>query len=167
MSEIVNKVDASNLISFDLESFFPKDIIYYDIKNNLFQGLILKEKDFRLFLKEHQWENYRNRWVVIFCSEDVIIPTWAYMLLTIHLKKVDAMIVFDNGKDINALIYEKIFSTIDWQKYLHSKVVIKGCSNLSIPNSVYVSVTEKLIQVADSVMFGEPCSTVPLYKNKK
>jgi hypothetical protein len=167
MSEIINKVEASGLISFDLESLFPKEIVRYDIKENLFQGLILKEKEFRMFLKEHNWETYSNKWVVIYCSEDVIIPTWAYMLLTIYLKKVTPYVIFDNGNDVNGLIFEKIFNEFDWEKFRHSKVVIKGCSNLSIPNSVYVSLTEKLVEVADSVMFGEPCSTVPLYKIKK
>jgi hypothetical protein len=166
--QIVNRVSNSALITFDLEEFYqPGERIVIDIKDQLFQGLILKEKDFRDFIKTHNWSQYQNKFVAITCSEDAIIPTWAYMLISSALQPFARKIVFGTLDDLENKIYADVLSQIDWTKYDQAKVVIKGCSKVAVPLSAYVEVTQRLRPYAQSIMFGEACSTVPVFKRSK
>lgn len=165
---IINRVANSTLISLDLEDYYHSgERVIYDLKDNLFMGLILKEKDFRDFLKNHDWQQYSSKNVAILCSEDVIVPTWAYMLLAIYLQPHAHLVIFGSLADLERKLYEEALSKIDFQTYKGAKVVIKGCSKVQVPISAYVELTTKLRPYAQSIMFGEPCSTVPLYKKPK
>ena len=166
--EIINKVANSKLEVFDLEDYFPKEeIIALDISQWLFEGFILKEKDFREFIKAHDWSQYAGKNVAITCSEDAIVPTWAYMLLAIQLEPYAHMVVFGSLADLETKLYEEALSKINFQEYEGTRVVVKGCSKVSVPTSAYVEITRRLRPYAQSIMFGEPCSTVPLYKKPK
>jgi len=166
--EIVNRVASSSLVTFDLEEYFqPGERILLDIKDQLFEGLILKEKDFREFIRKHNWENFKDKFVAIHCSVDAIIPTWAYMLLTIALEPYAKQVVFGTLEELEVAIFRESLIKVDWARYKDVKVVIKGCSKVNVPVATYVEVTNKLKPYAMSMMFGEPCSTVPLYKKAK
>jgi len=165
---IINKVQQSGLITIDLEDYFhPGEKVVFDIKDYLYEGIILKEKDFREFLKQHNWANYSGKNVAITCSVDAIIPTWAYMLVTTKLKPYANLIVFGSLKDLHAKIFSDAIAKINTADYIQSKVVIKGCGKLEVPVSAYVELTNKLLPVVASIMYGEPCSTVPVYKQLK
>jgi len=164
---IVNKVANSGLISFDLEEYFhPGERIIFDIKDQLFMGLMLKEKDFREFLKTNDWSTYSGKNVAIICSEDAIVPTWAYMLLGIALEPFANMFVFGNLEDLEKKLFEQALNSLDFSPFKGQRIVVKGCSNAQIPTYVYVELTRRLKPIVKSLMFGEPCSTVPLFKNK-
>jgi len=164
---IINKVVNSGLVSFDLEEYHPiGERIIYDLKENLFQGIILKEKDFRSFLKDHDWEQYRDKNIAITCSVDAIVPTWAYMLLSVKLEGIANNVVFGDLEQLEIHLYTKVLDKLDFSAFTDEKVVIKGCSKINIPTTVYVDLTNRLKPFAKSLMFGEPCSTVPLYKKK-
>jgi hypothetical protein len=166
--EIVNRVASSSLVTFDLEQHYtPGERVLLDIKDQLFQGLILKEKDFREFIKTNDWTQYKNKFVAITCSEDAIIPAWAYMLLTSVLEPHARTIVFGNLEDLETKIFFDTLATIDWNQFNNAKVVIKGCSKVDVPMAAYVEATRLLRPHAASIMFGEPCSTVPVYKKPK
>lgn len=166
--EILNRVSASNLVTFDLEELYtPGDRVLFDIKDLLFQGLILKEKDFRDFIKHHDWSAYSDKHIAITCSADAIIPTWAFMLIAITLQPYASNIVFGSLENLEQTIYKKKLDSIDWQKFRNAKVVIKGCSKVHVPVSAYVDTVNQLRPVTASIMYGEPCSTVPLFKAKK
>lgn len=166
--EIVNRVATSGLISFDLEELYhPGERVVFDIKDQLFQGFILREKDFRDFLKTNDWSVYSGKNVAIICSEDAIVPTWAYMLLAIQLEPFANAFIFG---DLNALedkLFADAISKLDTEEFRGKKMVIKGCSKFPVPVSAYVEITRLLKPVVQSLMFGEPCSTVPLYKKPK
>jgi hypothetical protein len=167
-NEIINRVSQSPLITFDLEKFYvPGDRILVDIKDQLFQGMILKEKDFRDYIKAIDWSSYKNKFVAITCSADAIVPTWAFMLLSIALEPYASKIVFGDLDDLENQIFLDALHEVDYESYRDAKVVIKGCSKVSVPVSVYVEVTNRLRPLTSSIMFGEPCSTVPLYKRPK
>jgi hypothetical protein len=164
---IVNKVAQSGLISFDLaELNVAGERILYDIKDNLFHGLILREKDFREFVKTHDWQQYRGKHVAITCSADAIVPTWAYMLLATKLTSFADTVIFGDLGILETLIYDRELNKIDLDKYQDQRIVIKGCGEINIPVSAFVTLTSKLEKVAKSVMYGEPCSTVPIFKRK-
>ena len=166
--EIINRVANSGLITFNLEDYYPKgERVLFDIKGQLFQEMILKEKDFRKFLKEHNWSMYKGQYVGLTCSVDAIIPTWAYMLLGVKLKAYAKKTVFGNLQVLEQAIYQEIIEEIDFSIFENRKVVIKGCSDLSIPEQAYLEVAQRLVPYASSIMFGEPCSTVPLFKKPK
>jgi hypothetical protein len=166
--EIVNRVASSSLITFDLEEYYqPGERYLLDIKPQLYQGLVLKEKDFRDFIKIHDWSQYKDKFVAITCSEDAIIPTWAYMLLTSVLTPHARTIVFGSLQDLETKIFFDVLSTIDFSQYNDVKVVIKGCSKVDVPIAAYVEATRLMRPYASSIMFGEPCSTVPVYKKAK
>jgi len=167
-NEIVNRVSASSLVTFDLEHYYqPGERILIDIKDQLYQGLILREKDFREYIKTHDWSQYQNKFVAIQCSADAIVPTWAFMLLSIALEPYSKQIVFGTTDDLEEQLFRTALAEIDWSAYKDAKVVIKGCSKVNVPVAIYVEATNKLRPFAASLMFGEPCSTVPLYKKPK
>jgi hypothetical protein len=167
-NEIVNKVSQSGLITIDLEEFYPAgERVLFDIKELLFQGLILREKDFREFIKNEDWNKYKDKYVALTCSADAIVPTWAYMLLASQLEPIAKKVVFGNLESLETILYTEILSKIDINNYKDARVVIKGCGNLPIPKSAYVQITSLLRPLAKSIMYGEPCSTVPLYKQAK
>lgn len=167
-NEIVNKVSQSGIITIDLEAFYPKgERFLFDIKDLLFQGLILREKDFREYIKNEDWNKYKEKYVAITCSADAIVPTWAYMLLAAHLEPIVKRVVFGDLETLETILYNDILSNIPIADYTDARVVIKGCGDLPVPKSAYVQITSLLRPVAKSIMYGEPCSTVPLYKKAK
>ena len=167
-NEIINRVSQSPLQSIDLELLYPKgERIEYDVAQNLFEGIILREKDFRSFVKEHDWTQYKGKHVAITCSSDAIIPTWAYMLLTSKMQPFARTINLGSLLEIEKILFSKALTQIRPEDYQDAKVVIKGCSALPVPNSAYVELTALLRPYASSIMFGEPCSTVPVYKKAK
>jgi hypothetical protein len=168
MEPIVNKVAASGLTTIDLEDYYLKgDRVLLDIKDLLFQGLILREKDFREFVKNEDWSKYRDKYVAVFCSTDAIVPTWAYMLLTTQLEPFAKKVVFGNLDTLETILYNETLQKININDFKDARIVIKGCGNLPVPPSAYVEMTRLLRPVAKSIMYGEPCSTVPLYKQPK
>src|SRR6478609_6131955 len=167
MEEIVNRVSNSQLITFDLEEFYtPGDRVLFDMKDFLFQGLILKEKEFRESIKAHDWSQYSQKNVAIVCSADAIIPTWAFMLLSIALQPYANRVVFGNLLELESQLFYDALSKVEWENYRDKKMIIKGCSKVEVPLSAYVEATNRLRSIASSIMFGEPCSTVPLFKKK-
>lgn len=164
---IINRVANSGLVTLDLEDYYhPGERVVYDLKDNLFMGLILKEKDFREFLKAHDWSQYAGKNVALICSEDAIVPTWAYMLLTIQLQPYANTVVFGSLQDLEAKLYVDAIARINPDDYRDARVVVKGCSKVPVPTSAYVEITRILRPVVLSLLFGEPCSTVPLYKRR-
>jgi hypothetical protein len=165
---IVNKVAQSGLVTFDPASLYPKgNRVLYDIKDNLFHGLMLREKDFREFIKEHNWAQYQDQFVAVTCSADAIVPTWAYMLLANKLTPYARKVVFGDLTTLETVLFEEAISTMDLEKFRDQRVVIKGCGDIAVPESAYVSLTFKLTPVVKSILYGEPCSTVPVYKRKE
>jgi hypothetical protein len=168
MDEIVNRVASSSLVTFDLEELYtPGDRTVFDINDLLFQGLILREKDLRDFIKNHDWSVYQDKFVAISCSSDAIVPTWAYMLLSIALQPFAKVIVYGSLEDLERQLFYQRLSDFDWEKFRNAKVVVKGCSKVSVPVSAYVEVIKYLQPIVSSLMFGEACSTVPLSKTRK
>lgn len=166
--EIVNKVAQSGLITIDLEELYTQEErVLLDIRDRLFQGLILREKDFREFVSTHDWSQYKDKYVAITCSADAIVPVWAYMLLTVNLEPYAKRIVFGELETLEMVLYNEALTKLDIAQYKDARIVIKGCSNLPVPKAAYVELTRLLRPVAKSIMYGEPCSTVPLYKAKK
>lgn len=164
---IVNKVAQSGLRTIDLASYAPKaSIQIYDIKDNLFHGLILREKDFREFIKSHDWSQYADKHVGIICSADAIVPTWAYMLLATKLEPFTLSVHFGDVQVVTDFIFAHAIDNIDYSEFQDERVVVKGCGDIAIPESAFVSFTYKLSKVAKSIMYGEPCSTVPVFKRK-
>ena len=168
MSDIINRVAQSALTTINLEELLhPGERVVYDIKENLFQGLILREKDFRAFVKEHDWSVYAGKNVAIICSVDAIVPTWAYMLLATKLSGQANYFVFGDLDALEQALMQEAIAKIDVEEYRDAKVVVKGCGSIPVPTYAYVEIMRKLLPVASSLMYGEPCSTVPLYKKPK
>ena len=168
MEQIINKVAQSGIVTIDLEAFYPQgERILFDIKNLLFQGLILREKDFREFIKNEDWSKYKDKYIALICSEDAIVPTWAYMLLATHLEPFAKRIVFGDLETLETILYNEILNKLNVADYTDARIVIKGCGNLPVPKAAFVEITRLLRPVAKSIMYGEPCSTVPLYKQGK
>lgn len=165
--EIINKVARSPLQTFNLEEFYtPGERILFDIADQLFQGLILKEKDFRDFVQSNDWSKYAGKHVAISCSADAIVPTWAYMLLSVALQPHATTVIFGSLEELETQLFRNNLDKVDWDKFKDAKVVIKGCSAVAVPIAAYVEVTSRLRPLASSIMFGEPCSTVPLFKKR-
>ena len=167
MGEIINKVQQSGLITIDLEEYYPKEErVEYDLAQNLWQGLALKEKDFREFVSANDWSVYKNKLVAITCTADAIVPTWAFMLVSGSVQPYAKKIIFGNLQELESAVFSDIIRSLDANIFRDARVVIKGCSKLPVPVSAYVELTNKLLPVVKSLMFGEPCSTVPIYKKK-
>jgi hypothetical protein len=168
MTEIINKVAQSSLVTLNLEELIhPGERVVYDIAANLFQGLILREKDFRAFIKDNDWSAFAGKNVAVICSVDAIVPTWAYMLLATKLEHYAHRYVFGNLEALEQALFQEAIAKINPDDYREAKVVVKGCGNVPVPTFAYVEIMHKLLPVVSSVMYGEPCSTVPLYKKPK
>jgi len=164
---IVNKVAVSGLITLDLEKYLPSaEIITFDMKDHLFMGLILKEKDFREALKNLDWSIYKDKNAAVVCSADAVIPVWAYMLVANYLQPVATEIYMGNAADMHKHLILKNLSLINTEEFQDQRVVVKGCGEIPIPDFAYAEITKLLTPVAKSIMYGEPCSTVPIYKKK-
>ena len=167
MDEIVNKVAQSGLITLDLEDYYPKEeTIVFDIKDYLFMGMILKEKDFRTALQELDWEQFRNKNVAITCTADAVVPMWAYMLVMTYLQPVAHFAAFGDAELINRTAFLQNLQKIDTSEYLDKRIVIKGCGDKGAGEAAYAEITRLLLPLVKSIMYGEPCSTVPIYKKK-
>ena len=167
MDEIINKVAGSGIVSIDLEEFYdntPRALL--DIKPHLFMEQILKEKDFREFVKTNNWAAYQDQIVGIICSSDAIVPTWAYMLIALALEPYASRVFFADLEEIDKMLFAEKISALDVSKYKDARLVIKGCGEKQVPVNAYVQLMGLLKPVAKSIMYGEPCSTVPLYKAK-
>jgi hypothetical protein len=165
--EFINKVAESGLITIDLETWYPRgETVVFDLKDHLFMGLILKEKDFREALKNMDWEKFRDRYVAVTCSADAVIPVWAYMLVATYLQPVARDIVMGDEKELHKILFLKNISTIDTSSFIDKRIVVKGCGETPIAEYVYMEITKLLRPVAKSIMYGEPCSTVPIFKKK-
>lgn len=165
---IINKVAQSGLVTLDLEKFYPEDEIkVFDLKDYLFMELILKEKDYREALKNIDWSVYESKIVAICCSTDAIIPLWAYMLAVTYLEPIAKDIIFGNKTEVLDILFLKNILKIDAREFDGKRIVVKGCGDKKIPESAYIEITKILRPVVKSIMFGEPCSTVPIYKASK
>ena len=169
MSEpIVNRVANSALITLDLEEYYHiGERIVYDIRQNLFQDLILKEKDFRAFVKEHNWQQYDGKNVALTCTTDAVIPTWAYMLLATAISPYANLVVFGDLEALEQALFQQALAKIDLEQFEDQRVVVKGCSKVEVPVFAYVEIIRLLQPITRSLMYGEPCSTVPIYKANK
>ncbi|MDQ3072307.1 MAG: DUF2480 family protein [Bacteroidota bacterium] len=166
--EILNRVTGSGIITIDLADHFARwEIVELDLKDWLFHGLILKEKDFREKLETHDWSKYANKCVAITLSAEAVVPLWAYMLLAARLRPYASDVVAGTQETILAIQFRNTLSALDIEEYRDKRVVIKGCGDMPVPASAYVEITRILQPVAKSIMFGEPCSTVPVYKQPK
>ena len=164
---IVNKVAESGLITLNLEDYYPKgEVVLFDMKDHLFMGMILKEKEFREALKNLDWEKYRDKWVAITCTVDAVIPVWAYMLVASNLSGIAKDLVLGDEKELHRTLFLKNLSSINTGEYTDKRIVIKGCGETPIGDFAYAEITKLLRPVAKSIMYGEPCSTVPVYKKK-
>lgn len=168
MSEVlVNKVANSGIITLDLEKYLPTgEMATFDLKDHLFMGLILKEKDFREALKNLDWTIYQNKNVAIICSVDAIIPVWAYMLVTTYLQPVAKDVFAGSEAEMHKHLFLKNLSFIHADEFTDQRIVVKGCGDITIEGFAYAEITKVLKPVAKSIMYGEPCSTVPIYKKK-
>jgi len=162
---IINRVNQSGLIQLDLETMrTPGDRIFFDLAPLLFMGLALKEKEYREFLAGHNWSAYQDKFVAIGCTADAIIPTWAYMLAATYLNPVARGVIFGDLAELEKNLYLTQIESINASEFEDARIVIKGCSKEAVPTEAYVALMQKLQPVAKSIFFGEPCSTVPLFK---
>lgn len=167
MGEIINKIKASGLIQMDLADFKPKEnIVLIDIKNQLWQGIALKEKEFRNFIKENDWNQYLNKVVGVYCSVDAIIPTWAYMLVVSRLEQEGVKVYIGDKKEVEKQLTLENIKSLSTNEYADERIIIKGCSDISHPAFAMSELVKHLQPVAKSIMYGEPCSTVPVYKKR-
>lgn len=164
---IENKVASSGLITLNLEDYYHcGERIHFDIKNFLFREMILKEKDFREMVKSFDWEQFKGKNIAFYCSTDAIIPTWAYMVLAIAVEPFVNRYVFGNLENLDAILFHDALNQIKPEDYTDQRVIIKGCSHVPVPIHAYVEITHKLLPFVKSLMYGEACSNVPLYKKK-
>ncbi len=167
MSEIVNRVAQSKLITFDLEDYYPQgERVLLDISSWLYEGIILREKDFRQAVDDHDWSLYSGKYVAITCSTEAIIPGWAYMLITSTLQPYADKIVQGDLTDLETQLYAEVIRDLDVKPFKNKPVIIKGCSNKPVPPNAYIWATEKIQAVASKVMYGEACSSVPIFRRK-
>lgn len=166
--EIINKVSNSKLITLDLEELYPEgERVLFDIKDWLFDQIILKEKDFRASVKSHDWSRYENTYVALTCSVDAIIPSWAYLLLSSKLAPYSKKIVVGNLELLETSLFQDIIQNLSIESFKEKPIIIKGCAQKPIPPSAFSMLIHKLQPIAKSIMYGEACSTVPLFKKKQ
>jgi len=166
--EIVNKVAKSPLITFKIESYYPQgERVQIDIKDQLFQGMILREKDFRDWVKQHDWTQYQDKFVAITCSTDAIVQVWAFMLLETKLYPYARYVHYGTIADLDRELIRRELDKIDFAQFQDAPVVIKGCSDITLPSGVYVDITRRMMPYVKKLSYGEPCSTVPVYKKPK
>ena len=165
--EIINRIANSKLVTVDLEDYYPEGPrVLFDIKDWLFEGFVLREKDFRVKASEFDWSQYQNSYVALTCSSDAIIPGWAYMLLSIHLEPFAKKVIIGDLETLETSIYQDILNQLDITEFKNKPIIIKGCSKKPVPQNAYIMIANKLKPFAKSIMYGEACSSVPLYKNK-
>jgi len=165
--KIINRVSESKLVTFDLEAYYPEgDRMAIDIKEWLYEGIILREKDFRVAVTAHDWTIYRDAYVALYCSADAIVPAWAYMLITTSLQPYARKIVLGDLQALETVLYQRILSDLDLNAFKDKAVIIKGCSHKPVPPDAYVQAVFNLQGVAKSIFYGEACSSVPLFKRK-
>lgn len=168
MSEIVNRVAQSTIVSLDLEEFYPREErVIFDLKPFLYQELVLREKEFRAALKELEWSQYQDKWVAILCSADAIVPNWAFMLVSTYLTPVSKGYAVGDLDALEVMISEKCLGELDLDRFQDKPVIVKGCSDFPIPLFAYGRIVSLVQSRAKTIMYGEPCSTVPLYKKAK
>lgn len=163
---LVNKVAQSGLITINLEQFIPQEILALDVKDFLFMELILKEKEFRQQLKEKDWQDYANKTVAVFCSTDALVQQWAYMLIVKELLPFTNNIYFGTVNDVEKQVVTEQINALNQEDYNDAKVIVKGCGKKEITDQAYLEITKKLLPVVKTLMFGEACSTVPIFKKK-
>ena len=167
MEQIKNRVAQSKLVTFDLEDHYPKgERVLIDISHWLYEGLLLREKEFRKALKEVEWSNYEGKYVALYCSTDAIVPAWAYMLIAAHLAPFAKKTVTGDLEHLETVLYQEVISALDLEELRDLPVIVKGCSNKPVPQDAYLFLIKKLQPIAKSIMYGEACSSVPLYKRK-
>ncbi len=165
---IVNRVAKSKIRTIDLEKCYPKGKrIALDISQWLYKGFVVKEKEFRAALKEHDWSNYKDSNVAMYCSTDAIVPEWAYMLVSTYLREHASKVIYGTLQELELLLFQEAVDNIDANEYKDKPVIIKGCSEKVIPQNAYIQLVQKLQPVVKSMMFGEACSSVPLYKKPR
>ena len=165
--EIINRIANSKLVTFDLEDFYPKGKrILFDISHWLLEGLILREKDFREKADSHDWSQYQGSFIALHCSTDAIVPGWAYMLLSLRAAPFANKVAVGTLQDLESILYTEILQNMDFSEFKDKPVIIKGCAHKPIPQNAYVLLAQKLQPVAKSIMYGEACSSVPLFKRR-
>jgi len=165
--EIINRVANSKLVTINLEDYYPQGKrILFDIKDWLFEGFVLREKDFRDQVKQFNWSQFKDNYVALTCSSDAIIPAWAFILLSIHLEPFAKKTVIGNLELLETSIYQDVLNTLDISGFSNKPIIIKGCAKKPVPQNAYIMLANKLKPIAHSIMYGEACSSVPLYKKK-
>ena len=165
--EIINRVANSKLVTLNLEDYYPSgERKLLDIKEWLYEGIILREKEFRTALEEYNWSQYQDCYVALTCSSDAIVPGWAYMLITTKLQAIAKRIVQGSLEDLETALYYDVLNELDYSQYQDKPVIVKGCSKRPVPPNAYILLVQKLQNVAKSIMYGEACSSVPLFKRK-
>jgi len=165
--EIINRVANSKLLTFDLEEIYPKgERLAFDISQWLLEGIVLRESEFREKVKEHDWSQYQNKYIALFCSTEAIVPGWAYILLSLHFAPYAKKVTVGNLEELESILFSELLQNLDISEYIDKPVIIKGCAHKPIPQNAYVLLAQKLHPVAKSIMYGEACSSVPLYKKR-
>lgn len=165
--EIINRVANSKLMTFDLEDHYPEGKrVLFDISKWLLEGIVLREKDFREQAQNHDWTQYQNNFVALHCATDAIVPAWAYILVSLHLVPFAKKTVVGNLETLETVLFSEVLSKLDFEEFVDKPVIIKGCAHKPIPENAYVLLAQKLQPIAKSIMYGEACSSVPLFKRK-
>ncbi len=165
--EIINRVANSKLVTFNLEDLYPKgERVAFDISSWLLEGIVLRESEFRAKANQHDWNQYQDKFVALFCSTDAIVPGWAYLLLSLHLAPYTKKVVVGNLEEIESILFAELLKDLDVSEYQDKLIIIKGCAHKPIPQNAYVLLAQKLQPIAKSIMYGEACSSVPLFKKK-
>ncbi|GGZ84801.1 DUF2480 family protein [Algibacter mikhailovii] len=165
--EIINRVANSKLVTIDLEDYYPKgERVLFDIKDWLFEGFVLREKEFRGHVSQFDWSQYQNCYVALTCSTDAIVPGWAFMLLAINIEPYAKKVIVGDLDQLESSIYQDIIENLDVSEHQGKPIIIKGCANKPIPKNAYIFLANKLKPIAKSIMYGEACSSVPLFKKK-
>ncbi len=165
--EIINRVANSKLVTFDLEEIYPKgERVSFDISHWLMEGIVLRENEFREKAKQHDWSQYQDKYVALFCSTDAIVPGWAYLLLSLHLAPHTKKVTVGSLEELESILFTELLQNLNVSEYTDKAVIIKGCAHKPIPQNAYVLLAQKLQPITKSIMYGEACSSVPLFKRK-